>query len=49
MSKNRGQSPARRFKRQRIGLTSEKARKNVKFLQNVDNSFKIKNSYGARY
>ena len=48
MSKNRGQSPARRFKRQRIGLTSEKARKNVKFLQNVD-SVKVKNSYGARY
>lgn len=49
MSKARAQSPARRFRRQRTGLTSNKASKNNKFLHNVDNSFKQKNSYGQRY
>lgn len=49
MSSNKGQSTGRRFRRQRQGLTSNKASKNAKFLQNVDNSFKIKKGYGERY
>jgi len=48
MSKNRGQSSGRRIKRQRVGLTSNKASKNQKFLENTE-SFKIKKGYSEKY
>lgn len=48
MSRNRGQSSGRQQRRARRYITSNIARRFVKFLRNLNN-FKIKTGYGQKY